>query len=611
MAASTSWSTAPRRCLSTRRDEIFSTDVDGTRIVLESALEHGIARVVHISSTAVYGIPDHHPIYEDDRLQGVGPYGEAKIGAEQHVPGDPRQGPVRADPSRPSRFVGPERLGVFELLYDWASDGRNFPVLGGGDNRYQLLDVEDLCQAIYLCATLDRDRVNDTFNVGRARSSAPCARTSRRCSTTPATASGSSACRRRRSIWALKVLEALQLSPLYKWVYETAGKDSFVSIERIEQRLGFVPRYSNREALIRNFDWYLAHRDQFRGTSGHLAPRAVEAGRAAAGEAGLLRARAMPAGALPGAAAPRAAGERPGAAGRRPRRHAGRAPICCSNRCSCWPSGTRSACCWCRSGWRKGKACLKRHLAREAMPDVAALPYRRDAARAGSRRKAPRPAAGPRDRGRPALAEAVAHHVGLFDAVLASDGTVNLPGSDKRRPTGRGVRRAGLRLRRQRPQRPAGLARRPQGDACVQAEPGLAARAGRGRRGRGDRRRRPRRRLASYLAALRPHHWLKNALVFLPLLAAHRIYELDLLWQGLLVFVAFSLCASSAYLLNDLLDLPSDRHHPRKRDRAAGIGTAAAAPRPRAGTAPAVRRRSRSGAPAALAFSACSRSTTR
>ena len=55
--------------------------------------------------------------------------------------------------------------------------------------------------------------------------------------------------------------------------------------------------------------------------------------------------------------------------------------------------------------------------------------------------------------------------------------------------------------------------------------------------------------------------------MFLPLLAAHRIYELDLLWQGLLVFVAFSLCASSAYLLNDLLDLPSDRHHPRKRNR--------------------------------------------
>ena len=60
-------------------EEISSTDVDGTRLLLESAQAHQVARFIHISSTAVYGIPDHHPIHEDDRLQGVGPYGEAKI----------------------------------------------------------------------------------------------------------------------------------------------------------------------------------------------------------------------------------------------------------------------------------------------------------------------------------------------------------------------------------------------------------------------------------------------------------------------------------------------------------------------------------------------------
>lgn len=67
---------------------------------------------------------------------------------------------------RPKSFIGPERLGVFALLYDWARDGRSFPVLGNGKNRYQYLDVEDLCDAIYLCATLPRERVNDTFNIG-------------------------------------------------------------------------------------------------------------------------------------------------------------------------------------------------------------------------------------------------------------------------------------------------------------------------------------------------------------------------------------------------------------------------------------------------------------
>jgi nucleoside-diphosphate-sugar epimerase len=254
------------------RAEIFSTNVEGTRIVLKSALEQGVPRLVHISSTAVYGVPDHHPIREDDRLQGVGPYGESKIGAERMCLEIRAKG-LCVPILRPKSFVGPERLGAFELLFDWASDGRNFPVLGSGNNRYQLLDVEDLCEAIYLCATLDRERTDDAFNVGARdfstmrqdfQSVLDLAGRGKRIVSLP----------EKPVVWALKGLEALHLSPLYKWVYETAGKDSFVSVERIEQRLGFVPRFSNRDALIRNFDWYLAHRSQFRGTSGisHRVP---------------------------------------------------------------------------------------------------------------------------------------------------------------------------------------------------------------------------------------------------------------------------------------------------------------------------------------------------
>ncbi|SVD96443.1 uncharacterized protein METZ01_LOCUS449297 [marine metagenome] len=63
--------------------EIFTTDVDGTSNLLESAFESKVKRFIHISSTAVYGIPDHHPLLEEDNLIGVGPYGEAKIKAEK------------------------------------------------------------------------------------------------------------------------------------------------------------------------------------------------------------------------------------------------------------------------------------------------------------------------------------------------------------------------------------------------------------------------------------------------------------------------------------------------------------------------------------------------
>ena len=75
-------------------------------------------------------------------------------------------------------------------------------------------------------------------------------------------------------IWTLRFLELLHLSPLYKWVYETASKDSFVSIEKAEKKLGFEPRYSNKEALVRNYKWYLAHSAEFQNKSGvsHRVP---------------------------------------------------------------------------------------------------------------------------------------------------------------------------------------------------------------------------------------------------------------------------------------------------------------------------------------------------
>lgn len=254
------------------KENIMSTGVDGTRVVLESAMHHGVSRVVYISSTAVYGIPDHHPLHEDDKLAGVGPYGESKIRAEELCAAFRARG-LCVPVLRPKTFVGPERLGAFELLYDWAHDGKNFPVLGSGNNRYQLLDVEDLCEVIYLCATGDRNLVNDTFNVGakefgtmRENVQAVLDRAAhgKKVIGFPA----------RPLTWALKVLEFLRLSPLYKWIYETAARESFVSIQRIETKLGFVPRYSNREALIRNYDWYVAHRGEFRGQSGtsHRVP---------------------------------------------------------------------------------------------------------------------------------------------------------------------------------------------------------------------------------------------------------------------------------------------------------------------------------------------------
>jgi len=242
-----------------KKEEIYSVDVEGTRTVLEAARGEGVDRFIHIATSAVYGIPKQHPIYETDPLGGeeIGDYGKAKMMAEE-VCLEYRQEGLCLTILRPKSFVGPERLGIFALLYEWAKDGKNFPIVGNGDNRYQLLDVADLCEAIHLCMTADKSLVNDTFNIGARefgtiredfQAVLDHAGYGKKIVSFPV----------KPALWALSLLYSLGLSPVYKWNYGTVHVESFLSTEKAERILGFVPRYSNQEALIRNFEWYLAN----------------------------------------------------------------------------------------------------------------------------------------------------------------------------------------------------------------------------------------------------------------------------------------------------------------------------------------------------------------
>jgi len=245
--------------------EIMSTEVEGTRNVLQAALENGISRVVHISSTAVYGTKASGAT-EESPTEIIGPYAEAKILSEQ-VCAEYRSKGLTVPILRPKTFVGPERLGIWSILYDWAYSGRGFPLIGGGVNRYQLLDVDDLCEVVCRVMTRDAEHVNTEFNVGAKVFGAmkedfqavlDHAGHGRKVRPLPAGP----------IIVALRLLEKLKLSPVYEWVYETAAVDSYVSIDKAEKVLDFEPRYSNRQALIRNYDWYVSHLAQFQTSSG-------------------------------------------------------------------------------------------------------------------------------------------------------------------------------------------------------------------------------------------------------------------------------------------------------------------------------------------------------
>lgn len=218
---------------------------------------------------------------------------------------------------------------------------------------------------------------------------------------------------------------------------------------------------------------------------------------------------------------------------------------------------------------RRGRAAFKAWIAERALPDPALLPleprllnWLREQRAAGRRIEL----ASAADR---RIAVAVAEHLGLFDAVLASDGHDNLKGGRKAevliaRHGERGFDYAGdsradlavwARCRQ------AVVVGGPalQRAAAAVAEVGKVFAPERSR-------------WAARIETLRPHQWAKNLLLFLPLLAAHRYDEPAALLAALLAFVAFSLMASAVYVANDLNDLAVDRQHPSKRARPLASG---------------------------------------
>ncbi|MBZ5675497.1 MAG: UbiA family prenyltransferase [Acidobacteriia bacterium] len=218
----------------------------------------------------------------------------------------------------------------------------------------------------------------------------------------------------------------------------------------------------------------------------------------------------------------------------------------------------------------KGRAYLKQQIARRVSLDVCVLPYREDFLDYLKTQRTEGRTIALATAGDIQTAQRLADHLKLFDLVFASDGITNLSGESKRFRLvsefgEKGFDYAGNDRRDLTVWSSARKAILVNPTRLVSSRIAKVAHVDRvfekRRRGLGD-----------HLAPLRPQHWLKNILLFVPLIAAHRFNEVDLLGKVFLAFLTFGCFASAGYLFNDLLDLSEDRHHPQKRFRPFAAG---------------------------------------
>lgn len=200
-----------------------------------------------------------------------------------------------------------------------------------------------------------------------------------------------------------------------------------------------------------------------------------------------------------------------------------------------------------------GMAWFKHEVARRTSLDVASLPWRTDFIADLKRQRGMGRSLVLATGSDVRLARAIANHLGFFDFVLASDGLTNLCGRAKRDALVGRYGEKGFDYA---------------ADGGMHRDPVVWRSARQAVRVEGERHAG----LATGLCAMRPTSWLKNLLVFVPVIAAHRSHDVGLLAKSMLAFVAFGFCASSGYLLNDLIDLDADRHHPLKRFRPFAAG---------------------------------------
>ena len=171
---------------------------------------------------------------------------------------------------RPKTFLGPGRMGLFAMLFEWAEEGRNFPVLGRGDVRIQMFAVEDLVECVATVLTAPPEVANDTYNVAAAefgtlredfQAVLDAAGHGRRVVSIPAGP----------AVAALRLLERARLSPVYDRLMHKLRADSYVSTDKARERLGWQPRYSNQDAMLRTYQWWRDERA--RGDPGQRAGR--------------------------------------------------------------------------------------------------------------------------------------------------------------------------------------------------------------------------------------------------------------------------------------------------------------------------------------------------
>jgi nucleoside-diphosphate-sugar epimerase len=239
------------------RAQFLSVNVEGTRIVLDEALRAGVRKVVLVSSSAIYGVPDRNPVTLQTPPRPREAYGAAKYEGEKLGEDYARRG-LEVAIVRPRTILGHGRLGIFQILFELIRRGRPVYLLGNGSNRYQFVHADDLAE---VCLRAADKPGSGTYLAGAERFG-----TMRELLENLVRHAGTGSPVRsspfRITQAAMELTSALGISPLGPYHSLMYGRDMYFDISETRKALDWSPKYSSDEMIQESYDWYVAHREQ-------------------------------------------------------------------------------------------------------------------------------------------------------------------------------------------------------------------------------------------------------------------------------------------------------------------------------------------------------------
>lgn len=233
-------------------DKFWDVNVTGSEIAAEEAVKAGVSYFIHMSSSAIFGLPESCPITNNTPCKPVEIYGKGKLEGERRVIDICKRAKLPLVIVRPRTLLGEGRLGIFQILFEWIKEGRNIYVIGDGNIKFQFLHALDLLDFYMLAIKNERPGI---YNVGTDRFSTlkevlnnliKHAGTKSKVKSLPIGP----------TIGTLQTLDKLGLSPLAPWHYLTYHKDFHFDTKPLLD-LGWKAKYSNDEMFVESYDWFL------------------------------------------------------------------------------------------------------------------------------------------------------------------------------------------------------------------------------------------------------------------------------------------------------------------------------------------------------------------